>query len=337
MTEPAPLEADTPSVTVVVITYNSSDSIVSSLTSLEDALSNLDAEILVVDNASADSTVESATATLRKGRVIANAGNWGYARAANVGLRHARGRYALIMNDDAQLDAMTVGRLIEVLASKSRIGLVGPRIVDSHGRPTHSARLSYPGPAEEWMRLVDFVTGRRQGTDYPASEHPMVVKWLVGACVLGETELLRQVGGFNEEFFLYGEDIDLGRRLSALGLDSVTVPDAVCVHIGGVATSRTHTTDARTNRQIKGRSVYYRIWLSRATRSLVYLRRAIGIRGQPGRLRQFLPLVLWDGPSLHHKRFPEPLTPATSLEGSPPIRSRADLDRAERRDSTNSG
>ena len=306
-----------PTVTAVVITYNSADSITSTLALLEAALSSVSAEILVVDNASEDDTVELARSFIHTGRVIANDGNWGYARAANVGLKHARGEYTLIMNDDAQLESRTVERLIEVHRSDSRIGLVGPRIVDSEGNPTHSARLAYPGPAEEWMRLGDIVTGSSRGTDYPATDEPMVVKWLIAACVLGETEQLRQVGGFNEEFFLYCEDIDLGRRLSALGLDSVTVPDAVCVHIGGVATEKTHTADARTRRQVKGRSVYYRLWLPRLARSLVYLRRAIGIHGQPDRLRMFLPLVFWDGPSLHHKRFPAPLTPALGREPSP--------------------
>ena len=311
-----------PTVTVVVITYNSGDSITSTIASLEAALSDIDAEIVVVDNASEDDTVELARSSMHGGRVIANDGNWGYAKAANVGLRHARGAYTLIMNDDAQLDSQTVGRLIEVHQSDSRIGLVGPRIVDAEGNPTHSARLAYPGPAEEWMRLGDIATRRSQGTDYPAESKPMVVKWLIAACVLGNTEQLRQVGGFNEEFFLYGEDIDLGRRLSALGLSSVTVPDAVCVHIGGVSTEKTHTADARTRRQVKGRSTYYRLWLPRLARSMVYLRRAIGVHGQPERLRMFLPLVLWDGPSLHHKRFPPPLTSA--LGAGPPPSERAE-------------
>jgi GT2 family glycosyltransferase len=294
-------------VSAVIITYNSADHVADSVTSLEKALAHLDAEILVVDNASGDDTVAIAQESLRRGQVIANDDNLGYASAANIGLRNARGRLTLVMNDDARLEPGAIDRLIEVLDSNERIALVGPRIVDTSHQPTHSARISFPGPGEEWQRILDLIFSRDHKA-YPAEDRPMPVRWLIAACVLGETETLRQIGGFNEEFFLYGEDIDLGRRLKELGHLSVTVPDAVCVHVGAVTTSKTYTADARTERQVRGRGVYYRLWLPRWARSLVYLRRAIGIRGQPTRLRLFAPLIVWDGPSLKPKRFPAPLS-----------------------------
>jgi GT2 family glycosyltransferase len=304
-------------VTAIVITYNSAEHIVESIRALENALEHLEAEILIVDNASSDETVSKAERTLSRGRVIANPDNLGYARAVNVGLRHARGRLTLVMNDDAQLQPGAIDRLREVLDSSTGIALVGPRIVDSAGQPTHSARLYYPGPEEEWQRLRDLITKQSRKSDYPASEEPMPVHWLIAACVLGRTSVLREVGGFNEAFFLYGEDIDLGRRLSRLGFQSVTVPDAVCVHVGGVSTSKTYTADARTHRQISGRNVYYRLWLPRWLRTVVYLLRAFGLKGQPDRLRIFLRLAMWDGPSLRDQRFPPPLA---ASDGTPDLR-----------------
>lgn len=293
-------------VTAIMITYNSADHVAASISSLEKALSHLEAETLVVDNASVDDTVSIAQQCLERGQVLANNDNLGYASAANVGLRKARGRLTLVMNDDAQLEPGAIDRLIEVLDSDDRIALVGPRIVDSSYQPTHSARVSFPGLGEEWQRVLDLIL-RRDHEKYPAETAPMPVRWLIAACVLGETATLRRIGGFNEAFFLYGEDIDLGRRLRELGYLSVTVPDAVCVHVGAVTTSKTYTADARTRRQVRGRSVYYRLWLPRWVRSLVYIRRSLGLRGQPARLRLFAPLVFWDGPSLKHERFPHPI------------------------------
>ena len=133
------------------------------------------------------------------------------------------------------------------------------------------------------------------------------MSWLVAACVLVDTDLARRLGGFNEEFFLYGEDIDFGKRLSEYDYKSVTVPDAMCRHIGEASTSVAFSSSARTSRQIAGRSVYYRLWLPRWLRILVYLRRAFGISGQPSRMKQFLRLALWDGPSIRDRRFPPAL------------------------------
>lgn len=293
--------------TAIIITFNSVDHVAHSITSLDRALGHLDYEILVIDNASEDDTVSTATAVLTHGRVIENPSNLGYAKAANVGLRNARGRMTLVMNDDAELKDDAIDLLIGVHDSAEGIALVGPRIVGSDGMQTASARLFFPGLEEEWIRLRDLVTGQQTRTAYPADTEPMTVHWLIAACVLGETSLLRQVGGFNEEFFLYGEDIDLGRRLKQLGYRSVTVPEAICIHVGAVTTSKTFSSAARTARQVSGRSIYYRLWLSRWLRLLIYLRRAIGLKGQPHRLKLFLPLAVWDGHSLKDKRFPAPL------------------------------
>lgn len=297
-------------VSAVVIAYNSAATIRNTIEDLEDALRDLNSEILVIDNDSADETVEIASSAIQTGRVIANHENAGYARAANLGLRAAAGRLTLVMNDDARLEPGAIDRLIEVVDSSPEVALVGPRIIDESGEPAPSARAFFPGPQEEWIRLRDLITRNHNRTRYPALDRPTRVQWLIGACVLGPTELLRKVGGFNEEFFLYGEDIDLGRRLWALDYQSVTVPDALCIHEGGATTSKTYTSRIRTERQVSGRSVYYRIWVSRPFRSLIYLRRAIGLRGQPARLKLFLSRAIWDGPSLRKTRFPPPMETA---------------------------
>ena len=293
-------------VTAIVISYHSADHAAEMVAALEDALAHLDAEILVVDNASTDGTAEAARAALTRGRVIANPENSGYAKAANLGLAAARGRVAMIMNDDARIDARSLDRLLEVLGSDPGIAMVGPRIVDPEGAPMPSARLHYPGPGSEALRLR-FAGKAGANTAYPFDSEPADVKWLVGACVLGKTDILVDAGGFNEAFFLYGEDIDLCRRLNALGYRLVTVPDATSVHVGGAATAQQYDSKARILRQISGRSTYYRIWYPRPVRSAIYAARALGFRGQPLRLQALLPLAWKDGPSLADERFPTAL------------------------------
>lgn len=180
-----------------------------------------------------------------------------------------------------------------------------------------SARINFPGPAEEWDRLRSILGGMDRKAEYPAAEEPVDVAWLVAACVLARTDILRSAGGFNPAFFLYVEDIDLARRLRDQGHRIVTVPDAVCIHTGSVSTGSAFGRRKSIDRRADARDLYYRIWEPRPVRSLIHLRRAIGISNQPGRIRKHLPKVVWDGPSLHHLRQIDPI-PSTSPRHSEP-------------------
>jgi len=291
--------------TVVTVTYNSGPHIAENLAALEAALEPFEAEILVVDNASSDDTISKARRALRRGRVIASDENLGFGGGVNLGLIEARGRWTLIMNDDARIDTDSIRLLIETISPDPTIGLVGPRIVGEDGETAPSARYRFPGWSEEWQRVRRLV-GLRD-PEYPISEQPHDVGWLVGACILGSTATLREVGGFNPAFFLYGEDIDLCRRLAALGYRRVTVPRAVSVHTQGVATATAYDSGARTRRQMSGRATYYQIWLSPISLRVIQLLRGIGFRGGRERLSAYLRLAV-AGSDLRHLRFPPPLT-----------------------------
>ena len=303
-TSEVPAELD---VTVIVISYNSEGRIGAAVTAHESALSHLQSEILVVDNDSKDGSVIEAEEAIVNGRVIANELNAGYGKAANQAINEARGEACLILNDDARLAPGAIDRLLQVLHSQEDIALVGPRIVDEEGNPMPSARMTFPGLDEEWERVLDIFRRRNRNIYYPTSERPTEVAWLVAACVLGRTEVFRRVGGFNPAFFLYSEDIDLARRLTEQGYRIVTVPDAICVHTGSVSTSTAFGRGKSIQRRAGSRDIYYRIWQPRLARTLIHLRRAIGLSNQPWRLRHHLPRVIWDGRSLHDLRQIEPL------------------------------
>ncbi len=306
-------------VSIIVIAYNSAGRIGPAVRSHEAAFQRVTGEVIVVDNASSDDGAEEARAAMTSGTVIRNEDNRGYGKAANQGILAARGRTCIIMNDDARIGAADVERLLAVLDDNPRIGLVGPRIVGEDGEPMPSARTTFPGPDEEFSRIGDVVAGRNRNHEYPVDGHePTDVAWLVGACVMGRTDELRRIGGFNPAFFLYVEDIDLCKRYSVLGYRVVTVPDAVCVHTGSVSTSDAFAETARMARRAEARALYYRIWHPRPTRMAVHLKRAIGRRNQPWRLRHHLAKALWDGPGAKEHRCPPPLTPDRESDGPPP-------------------
>lgn len=295
-------------VTAIVIAYKSEDRIVETIESHEAALSHLDAEVLIVDNASGDRTVDLAESTLTRGRVIANEDNIGYGKAANQGIVQARGRICIVLNDDARLTADAVDKLIGALDGDPQIALAGPRIVDETGSPMPSARTSFPGPGEELGRLVDLLSNRDTNLGYPGSGSDLIdVAWLVGACIAGKTAILRETGGFNPAFFLYVEDIDLCRRLVELDYRVVTVPNAICTHTGSVSTSAAFSDLTRIQRRADAREIFYRIWYRKPVRSLIHLRRAVGLSNQPWRLKYHLPKMISDGGSMKTDRYPGPL------------------------------
>lgn len=293
---------------VIIVSYNTGPDIAESLGKLEEATAHLDHEIIVVDNDSKDDTVEHARGAIEHGQVIATGENLGFGGGVNVGLRVARGRHTLFMNDDAVIDAESLDLLRRVLDSSAEIAMVGPAIVNDHGEAMPSWRSISPGPGEELGRLTRRLPGQRKQTPAGNGE-PFDVAWLVGACVLADTGVLRRQGGFNPEFFFYAEDIDLSRRLRTVGYRCVTVPKAEAVHIGGVATDKVYFSRERSDRQTQARTIYYRLWYSRPVRSLIYLSRALGVSNQPWRAKTYLSLAINDGPTLRASRFPDPIPP----------------------------
>ena len=299
-------------VSVIIVSYNSADRIGEAIEHHRRSLAGLSGEIIVIDNDSQDESVAIATDLLGSSQVIANQDNVGYGKAANQGIAAASGRSCMIVNDDAHLEPGALESLLEVLYSSPDIGLVGPRIVDEDGGPMPSARKTFPGPAEELEILSWHLRGRDGNLVYPADgDQPTDVAWLVGACVVGDTNKLRELGGFHPVFFLYAEDIDLCRRMKSVGLRSVTVPKAVCVHTGSVSTGAEFGWKASIDRRTKSRDIYYRMWLNKPSRVLVNLRRAIGFKNQPARLRHHMPRIFGDGGSLSRDRMPPALEVAT--------------------------
>jgi len=144
-------------------------------------------------------------------------------------------------------------------------------------------------------------------TNYPVSGSPIDVGLLIAACLMGNTAVLRSIGGFNTSFFFYGEDIDLCQRLHATGYRCVLVPEAGAVHHSEMATDRRYRGRTFALKILKARDTYYRIWMSRPSRMLLNLYRALGPTDQPLRMTFHLPRAIYDGPSVRDLRHLPPL------------------------------
>jgi GT2 family glycosyltransferase len=224
---------------VVVVSYNSRDELrgcVEPLSALEGV------HVIVVDNASSDDSLASVhdlpVATIALGA------NGGFAHGCNAGWRAGTSPYVLLLNPDARIDEASLRTLAAVLDAEPSVGAVAPRIVDPQGELDHSQRreprlrstyaqalfLHRLFPHAPWTdELV------RDEAAYARRGSP---DWVSGACVLLRRSALEELGGLDEGFFMYGEDIDLCRRLREAGHGLRFEPAAVVVHEGGASAPR---------------------------------------------------------------------------------------------------
>lgn len=235
---------------IVVVTYNSRDHILECLRSLggeAGAATGPGAECVVVDNDSGDGTAEAVERALPHVRVVRTGGNLGYARAVNRGLAATTGRHVLVSNPDCVWRAGALDALCAWLDQHPRCGIAAPRIRNPDGSLEYSAR-AYPDhfaflfnrysllsrlfPKNRWTR-------RYLMLDWDHAS-PRSVDWVSGAAMLVRRDAVVKVGGMDEAFFMFNEDVDWCRRMNQAGWSVDYVPEAEVVHhigasLGGVA------------------------------------------------------------------------------------------------------
>ncbi len=199
-------------------------------------------EVVVVDNASTDGSASTVEA-LAQVRVIHAGDNLGYARAANRGIAAAGTAVVAVLNPDTTVAAGSAAAVLARFAADSRVGAVGPRIDEADGTPYPGAR-SFPSLLDAlghgvlffWWRDNPFSRRYRQtGADPTVAR---AVDWVSGSAVWLRRDALDGVGGWDERYFMYMEDVDLCWRLGRAGWRVVYEPGARVVHLGGTATSR---------------------------------------------------------------------------------------------------
>jgi N-acetylglucosaminyl-diphospho-decaprenol L-rhamnosyltransferase len=232
LTSPVPGAAPA-RISAVVVSYNTREDLLRCLGALL-APGEPEMEVIVVDNASGDGSPDAVRARFPALRVIANAENLGFSKANNIGLRAASGEYALLVNSDCEVRPGAAAALAAILDARPEVALAGPRHVGSDGSPQVSFGPDLR-PLNEWRqgRLVRGVKARRADALRAAatlSARETEPDWLSASCVLARRRALDAVGGFDEDFFLYEEDVDLCLRLRRAGWRIVFTPAALVVH-----------------------------------------------------------------------------------------------------------
>ena len=224
---------------VSVVSFRTPELLRRCLAALAAQRTELDLAVTVVDNASGDGSVDLVRSEFEWVNVIANVRNAGFGAAHNQALRRAHGRYWLVLNSDAAPRPGALRALVEAMDVAPRLGAAGPKLRYPTGE-VQSSRRRFPTVATLFLESTQF---QRFWPDNPvlrryyvrdrSDEVAQDVDWLVGACLCLRPEALRQVGLFDERYFMYSEEIDLCRRLRAAGWRIRYEPRAEVVHLEG--------------------------------------------------------------------------------------------------------
>ena len=221
---------------IVIVTYNSRAPVERCLASLAAHPPSAAVETIVVDNASADGTPALVRERFPSVRLVENAGNVGYSRAVNQGIRLAAGRFVLILNPDIVVRPGSIDALIDFMERTPDAGIAGAKLVYADGSLQYSARSFYTIGSLVYRRTV---LGRLFPRAKPLRRHLLlddphestrVVDWVIGACMMVRREALERVGAMDERFFLYFEDIDWCFRMGKQGWKVYYVPASVMTH-----------------------------------------------------------------------------------------------------------
>jgi GT2 family glycosyltransferase len=187
---------------------------------------NADAEIVVLDNASEDGSAAAVRERFPGVRVLEQDFRAGFGANHNTVIKATTGRYVYVLNEDTTADDWAFDRLVSYLDAHPRVAVLGPRLVYPDGRLQASA-WRFPTPLASALGLA---TLGRVGITQSRGSEPRAVDWVMGAALVLRREALDEVGLFDEDFFLYSEEVDLQMRLRQAGWEVHYLPAVTVVH-----------------------------------------------------------------------------------------------------------
>jgi GT2 family glycosyltransferase len=224
---------------ILIVTYNSAHLIGKLLDLLRAEMTGLSAEVIVLDNASRDGTAALVRSAHPWVKLIASPDNLGFAAGNNQAARAAKGRYLLLLNPDAFPAEGALRQALEMLDQTPDVGLAGGELIGADGSRQPSARM-FPTLRDEFFTLSGLAARyphsallARLDRRWANPDENAVVDWIPGAFVFIPSAVFAQMGGFDERFFMYYEEVDLCRRMQQLGLNIHYWPALKAMHIGG--------------------------------------------------------------------------------------------------------
>ena len=223
-------------ISIVIVSYNVCQLLDECLQSVGRALDGIEGEVYVVDNNSTDRTVETLQPKYPQVHFIANQNNVGFARANNQAIRQSDSEYVLLLNPDTVVFEPTLRGCLEFMDQHPEAGGTGVRMLTRDGNPAPESRRAVPTPWVSMLKMLGFT--RRYYMSHLPWDQPSQIEVVSGAFCLLRRKALDQVGLLDEDFFMYGEDIDLSFRLLKGGWQNWYLPFDI-IHYKGESTEKT--------------------------------------------------------------------------------------------------
>ncbi len=231
---------------VIILNYNVRYFLEQCIQSVLQATKDLNAEVIVVDNASADDSCAMVREKFPQVTLIANTDNKGFPKGNNQGVAVASGEYVCILNPDTVVAEDTFVKALDFAEKKEHCGIVGVKLIDGTGNFLPESKRGIPTP---WVAFTKFsglhklsskLFGKYYASHLSQNENGKV-DILVGAFMLMKKEVYEQVGGFDETYFMFGEDVDLSYTVQKAGYENYFFSETTVIHYKGESTRKDST------------------------------------------------------------------------------------------------
>ena len=275
--------------TVIIVSYNVSDFLKQCLISVRRAVDSIECEVFVVDNHSSDGSCNMVKEEFPEVKLILNNTNSGFSRANNQAIKKANGKYVLLLNPDTVVESGTFSKCIGFMNGHPDAGAMAARMINGEGRYLPESKRAFPTPLTAFFKTFGlsalFPRSQFFNKYYLTHINPnetALTEVISGAFMFIRMEALLKAGLLDEDYFMYGEDIDLSYRITRSGYNNYYLPEASIIHFKGMSTARDRFTDlyhfytamriyARKRNQEKFSLLYYLIIMA------IYFREGIAL------------------------------------------------------------
>lgn len=238
---------------IIIPTWNTAEITLKCIKTIQKYIKNFSYEIIVVDNGSTDDTLKVLSST--KVKIIKNKKNLGFAKANNQAVKIAQGEYFLFLNSDMELINSSLIDMFNFIKNDPQIGLIGPQFLNTDLTPQSSV---FP-PQTALNAFREFWLNQKNSySKYtPQTEKPIKVWAVSGGCILTRKSFFKSIGGWNEKYFFYFEDLDLCRKINKMGKDVIYFPQCQIIHRHGASGIKLADPSNQWRRLIPGSKMYH--------------------------------------------------------------------------------
>ena len=237
---------------VIIVNYNVKEELTFCLSSVQQALQDIEGEVFVVDNHSVDGSCDVIKTLFPWVTLIENAENLGFARANNIAIKKSCGEYVLLLNPDTVVEQDTFSKMLAFMDEHDNCGGLGVKMLDAQGTFLPESKRGIPTPWVAFCKLFGLYKlfpKSEKCNRYYLSNIPQdavtEVEILAGACMLLRKSVLDEVGLLDETYFLYGEDVDISYRILQAGYKNYYFPDTSIIHLKGASTKKLEVKSVR--------------------------------------------------------------------------------------------